>query len=583
MSPLVFAAALLFATVARAQEKPGFGALLEIKDAAEEAAKLRPEPRPKKSAYRTSRSTRTTVAERTPCQELEDAANKLDVDAAPLIEACLESKIANKKPPVLALRPGRYFLRSPIAIAGKEYNGLTFSTTRRNAPCNPEKPEDCAVLTATSQLAEGPLLFIDGVDGIRVASLGFDGAFGRGRPIGCDYGAGKSLFYGTNLYLGPNTVNVEAAGIATWGAPCSGMLSYAGNIRVTESSFVTNAVLGLGLYSLTRGKAFLARSKFNDSGFISLQVATPDAQLVSNTFELHSMWALAAIHVFGSPNVKIQNNVIDGQAGSLYDVGIAAVRMQNGVIDKNTIRRVGQGVLAMNCIGKSTLNDNKFEFVGGIESGEHCAPSMVDLFESPGLYPTGQFALPPTRGAFAGCDTSYPGRRSASFERSYRLRVDLGALYARYAGGQAPEAWLSGEDSYAARLLAGSMNFDDAEQAILSESAERQVSLQDIPKGVDWLYRACLGRAPDAGGAEFWEGRVRQDGSYKAAFGEFCVNGEERQNLRREGWVHHLYLQCLSRPADPSGLAAWSRSGLSYDQLAEQICRSAEAQKTFSF
>jgi hypothetical protein len=77
------------------------------------------------------------------------------------------------------------------------------------------------------------------------------------------------------------------------------------------------------------------------------------------------------------------------------------------------------------------------------------------------------------------------------------------------------------------------------------------------------LYRALLGRAPDAGGLTFWVGR-RRSGSWtlQRMADSFTASSEFRRkygSLTNRQFVTRIYTDVLGRSADPSGVDFWTR------------------------
>ena len=77
------------------------------------------------------------------------------------------------------------------------------------------------------------------------------------------------------------------------------------------------------------------------------------------------------------------------------------------------------------------------------------------------------------------------------------------------------------------------------------------------------LYRAFLGRAPDAGGLKFWIGH-RRDGSYSLTkmADSFADSNEFKTkygSLSNKAFVTRIYTDVLGRAADSSGVAYWTK------------------------
>jgi hypothetical protein len=77
------------------------------------------------------------------------------------------------------------------------------------------------------------------------------------------------------------------------------------------------------------------------------------------------------------------------------------------------------------------------------------------------------------------------------------------------------------------------------------------------------LYRALLGRAPDAGGLEFWVGRRRSGNWTLQRMAESFTASSEFQrkygSLTNRQYVTRIYTDVLGRSADPSGVDFWTR------------------------
>lgn len=92
------------------------------------------------------------------------------------------------------------------------------------------------------------------------------------------------------------------------------------------------------------------------------------------------------------------------------------------------------------------------------------------------------------------------------------------------------------------------------------------------PSWVTDLYRALLGREPDAAGLAHWVGRTAREGRERVA-GEIYGSAESRRDR-----VRGLFQVLLGRDPDPSGLAHWSgRIATTGDlELAVSLAISAE-------
>jgi hypothetical protein len=96
------------------------------------------------------------------------------------------------------------------------------------------------------------------------------------------------------------------------------------------------------------------------------------------------------------------------------------------------------------------------------------------------------------------------------------------------------------------------------------------------------LYRAILGRDPDAGGLEHWSGRLRNGERVAGLAGMIYGSPEYYANAggTPEGWVRALYRSVLLREPDAAGTAFWAsqvRGGAPLAQLAQGIYLSLES------
>jgi hypothetical protein len=121
--------------------------------------------------------------------------------------------------------------------------------------------------------------------------------------------------------------------------------------------------------------------------------------------------------------------------------------------------------------------------------------------------------------------------------------------------GRAPTG--SESSSWVAKLEAGTATRSQLVDA-LRRSAENTSNVDPTAR----LYRAFLGRAPDASGLEFWIGR-RRAGTWTLTrmADSFASSSEFTRKygaLTNRQFVTRIYTDVLGRPADPSGVDYWT-------------------------
>ena len=95
-------------------------------------------------------------------------------------------------------------------------------------------------------------------------------------------------------------------------------------------------------------------------------------------------------------------------------------------------------------------------------------------------------------------------------------------------------------------------------------------------------YRAALRRDPDPAGKDLWVGRIRRGATLQQVAAALYGSGEyyAAAGSSPEGFVDSLYRDLLGRPADPDGLATWTRqlaAGKTRDAVASALYGSREA------
>jgi len=101
--------------------------------------------------------------------------------------------------------------------------------------------------------------------------------------------------------------------------------------------------------------------------------------------------------------------------------------------------------------------------------------------------------------------------------------------------------------------------FDDA----LRRSPENRANVDPVVR----LYRAFLGRAPDANGLRYWIARKRavppaRTWSLTQLANQFTASSEFQRTygaLSNKAFVTRIYTDVLGRPTDPSGVAFWTK------------------------
>jgi photosystem II stability/assembly factor-like uncharacterized protein len=129
----------------------------------------------------------------------------------------------------------------------------------------------------------------------------------------------------------------------------------------------------------------------------------------------------------------------------------------------------------------------------------------------------------------------------------YRQFVDLTA--------KAPSAGADG--GLPAKLAAGTMSKGDVVD-LLRRAADGKATVDPTAR----LYRAFLGRTPDAGGLRFWVVRKRSGNWYLGRIADFFASSNEFKTkygpLTNRQFVTRIYTDVLGRAADPSGVDYWT-------------------------
>lgn len=110
---------------------------------------------------------------------------------------------------------------------------------------------------------------------------------------------------------------------------------------------------------------------------------------------------------------------------------------------------------------------------------------------------------------------------------------------------------------------------------------------------ISTVYQVILGRAPDAGGLQFWTAKMGRPGTPGGATGSAdekaivaAIFGADEFYIRSgstaQGWINALYEDILGRPADGSGAAFWSnelavRGGGDRDGIVRDLLTTPEA------
>jgi hypothetical protein len=112
------------------------------------------------------------------------------------------------------------------------------------------------------------------------------------------------------------------------------------------------------------------------------------------------------------------------------------------------------------------------------------------------------------------------------------------------------------------------------------------LSQQERQAGVNRLYQGVLGRAGEPQGVEYWSQtgllpeQIRQEmtnsGELKAWLPYDLDQSGTISAQERQAGVGSLYQQVLGRAADEPGMASWVQSGLTPDQLRQQLGQSDE-------
>jgi hypothetical protein len=137
---------------------------------------------------------------------------------------------------------------------------------------------------------------------------------------------------------------------------------------------------------------------------------------------------------------------------------------------------------------------------------------------------------------------------------------DLVTLHHRAIIGRAPTA--AERTSWVAALDAGTKTPGQLDDA-LRRSSENVANVDPVVR----LYRAFLGRVPDAGGLRFWIARKRnvapaRTWSVSQMAASFVASGEFQRkygSLTNRAFVTRIYTDVLGRPADPTGVDFWTK------------------------
>ncbi|MER2264063.1 DUF4214 domain-containing protein [Methylobacterium oxalidis] len=156
--------------------------------------------------------------------------------------------------------------------------------------------------------------------------------------------------------------------------------------------------------------------------------------------------------------------------------------------------------------------------------------------------------------------------------------------------GRGPDA--GGLQFWTDQLNQGAQRIDVALGFVFS--SEHVASLQNVFSGglfvpdkeaadVARLYYTMLGRAPDAGGIQFWSEQLELGGSLSGLAQGFLSSGENATKyggMSNRDYVDALYMNALGRHAEAGGHDFWTArldSGTSRADLAVQLSDSAEA------
>jgi hypothetical protein len=137
---------------------------------------------------------------------------------------------------------------------------------------------------------------------------------------------------------------------------------------------------------------------------------------------------------------------------------------------------------------------------------------------------------------------------------------DLVLLHHRALLGRPPTTAEHG--TWVAALTAGTKTPGQLDDA-LRRSADNTANVDPVVR----LYRAFLGRAPDAGGLRFWIARKRNVAparTWKVAdlAAQFTASGEFQRkygSLSNRAFVTRIYTDVLGRPADQAGVDFWTK------------------------
>ena len=145
-------------------------------------------------------------------------------------------------------------------------------------------------------------------------------------------------------------------------------------------------------------------------------------------------------------------------------------------------------------------------------------------------------------------------------------------LYLTLLGRQPDAAGLAGWVA----SMAGGTAFQQIQLGFLTSVEYQNRALRRFRSWVYSLYADLLGRAPDAGGLDFWIGQLDAGQSLQSVANGFLQSQEYGTNI-----ITGLYQQLLSRAPDPAGLAGWVNTmegGTALQQIILGFCDSAEYQ-----
>ena len=267
------------------------------------------------------------------------------------------------------------------------------------------------------------------------------------------------------------------------------------------------------------------------------------------------------------------DDVVFGGGG--VDVLIAGALRQQAEI---AVRRAGQGTVALPDGTDSFAEIETIRFLDGdlVLGADGAAgqvfrlygaalgrePDPVGLAHWTSALRSGAVSLPGAVAALTG---------SAEFAGSYGTLSDAGFVSLLYANvlGREPDA--AGLAFWTDAMRAGR---SQAEVLLsFSESAEYRARTDGAFAGGVWIadaeavevlraYVAVLDRLPDAGGLAGWIA-AREAGLGQLDLVKHFVNSAEFQSrfggLSNRDFVEQLYRTALDRPADPEGLAGWTR------------------------